>query len=908
MTGETLAHYEIGPLLGKGGMGEVYRAHDTTLDRDVAIKVLPAELAGDAERLARFRREAKVLASLNHPHIAGIHGLEESGGRSFLVMELAEGEDLAQRLARGPVQLDDALAIARQIAEGLEEAHEKGIVHRDLKPANVMVAPDGKVKILDFGLARAYLGETLAEGDPAFSPTITAGLTQAGVILGSAAYMSPEQAKGSPVDRRTDIWAFGVILYEMITGRSLFGADTISESMASVLKEPIDWEALPADLPPGIRALLERCLERDPRLRLRDIGEARIHLQDPHGSVVLAASSSAPGLAPIEPDGRRWRTVLPWALLGAACLAFVLAWTRADHGANGAAGIGIRVVRSSLESPPGTGFQLTCANPAAMAISPDGTRVVYGARDEQGSHQLWLQDLAAPAPVPVAGTEGAQYPFWSPDGRSVGYFADGSLRVVDLEGRTNRAVAPASDGKGGCWLPDGTILFTENSTAGIQRVAADGGTAPVEVTRLDAEPRANSHRLPRPLPDGQHFLFAARTLGLSDEEPIAVMIGSLDGSPSRRLINANGQAEFAAGHLLYVSGSSLFARPFDPDALAFTGPPVQLADDVGVIPGAALALFSAAPAGNLVYHPGHRETLAIRLIWYDAAGTVLGELGESAGYGSFDLSPDGTQLVFTTYDNRLGAGDIWLHDIERDVRTRLTFETADEAYPVWAPDGKTIYYVRTDADGAAILAFRPDSRDPARTVYSSPEIQTFEDVSPDGRTLAFTVRDTVANTMRAVVMPLDGSQPPQPVDDGSGMTLRPRFSPDGRWIAYASRESGRWEIFLKTFPLSSRKWQLADREAFWFEWHPDGDEICFQWSGTELSAVDVDLSGATPRIGATQVLFDDFPTPVTSLHDFAITGDGQRILVSDAGGTDDSRPARLVQGWTRITTAAERIP
>jgi Tol biopolymer transport system component len=908
MVGKRLAHYEIVALLGKGGMGEVYRAHDTTLERDVAIKVLPAELAADADRLARFRREARVLASLNHPNIAGIHGLQEADGRSFLVMELAEGQDLSQRLAAGPIPLEEALAIAGQITAGLEEAHEKGIVHRDLKPANVMVAPDGQVKILDFGLARAYLGETASEGDPAMSPTMTAGLTQAGVILGSAAYMSPEQAKGQPVDRRTDIWAFGVVLFEMLSGRSLFGAETISEAMAAVLKEPVDWDQVPDDVPPSIRALLGRCLERDPRLRLRDIGEARIHLQDPEGSSMLMAAGSGPQLAPERPRGGRGRVALPWALLAVACLVFTLAWTRAGGGADDT-GPAPRVVRSSLESPPGTGFHLTGANPAPMVISPDGTRVVFGARDDQGTHRLWLRDLALPLAEPITGTGNAQYPFWSADGNAVGYFADGALRVVDLVARTNRTVTTAPDGKGGCWLPDGTILYTPSSTAEILRVRADGSAAPETITDLDAEPRSNSHRLPTPLPGGTHYLFAARAVSQNSPGSVAVMVGSLAGQPPRLLLHADGQARFVAGHLLYLTGSSLYARPFDPGSLEFTGSPVLVADDVGAVPGAALGLYSASASGNLIYHPGHRETMTVRLVWYDAAGKRLGELGESAGFGTFAISPDGTRMAFTDYDNPLGDGDIWLHDLEQDVRTRVTFETADESFPVWAPDGQTLYYVHSEAGRNQLIAFRPDGREPGRPIFDGGSAAlTLTDVSPDGRTLAFMVRDTVSSVDRVVVMPVDGSAAPTFIDETAGTTMVARFSPDGRWIAYASRESGDWSLYLKTFPVTDRKWQLTQRDAFWFQWHPDGHELYFQWAGREVYAVALDLTGNTPRIGGTRVHLDDFPPPMTGLHTFDITPDGQRFLVSDAGGSDDSRPVRLIQGWTRIVERVARRP
>ena len=611
------------------------------------------------------------------------------------------------------------------------------------------------------------------------------------------------------------------------------------------------------------------------------------------------AFGSSPSLAaPVGPP--RWRSALPWALVvvvGVALVAVMAGVGRPSREEPPAAA----VVRSSLEAPPGTGFHLTGANPAAMAISPDGTRAVFGARDDKGVAQLWLQDLARDAAEPITGTESAQYPFWSPDGGSVAFFAGGMLRVIDLVAGSNRPVTAASDGKGGCWLDDETIVYTPTAGAGLWRVPAAGGE-PQAVTNLDSEPRSNSHRLPRALPGARHVLYAARSTDEGVAEAVFVMAADLDGGGTRVLLSADGQAEYADGHLLYMIGGNLFARPFDPLTLEFDGAPVVLAGDVGSIPGAALALFSASSAGRLVYHPGHSETLRSRLVWIDLKGERQGELGEARGYGKFSISPDGRRVVFTAYDSRSGSGDLWLHDLTSDVRSRLTFETADEAGPVWSPDGTTVYYVWTAASALTeIRAIRPESREDPRTVLRYADLTSITDVSPDGTQLAVAIRDSATSAIWACVAPVDGSAPPQPIDPAAGNTAALSFSPDGRWLAYASREDGSWKLYLRTYPLTGRKWQLSNREALWFDWAPRGDRIYSQSTASELSVTELDVSGPTPQIGQTSVVVSDFPTPLTNLHKFEITPDGQRFLVSDAGGGEHDRPARLLQGWTTLT-------
>ena len=903
MIGKNLAHYEVTAHLGAGGMGEVVRARDTRLGRDVALKILPQAVADDAERLARFQREAQLLASLNHPNIATIHGVEEHEGVRFLVMELAEGVDLQVRLRDGALPLDDATAIARGIAEGLEEAHERGVVHRDLKPANVMVSADGKVKILDFGLARAYSGSDPGEGDPALSPTITAAMTSAGTVLGSAAYMSPEQAKGREVDRRTDIWAFGVILYEMITGRRLFEGETISETMAAVLKDPIDLDTLPVEVPVGIRSLLARCLERDPRRRLRDIGEARIHL-DPSATTTVLSGGVPVAREPMATGGRA--PVVPWILFGLAVLA--AAWFALDPlgRVSDVTVDGGPVIRAAIEPPDGVGLHLAGSNPGAATISPDGTRIVYTARTENGGRGLWLQELSHRDARRLEGTDDAQYPFWSPDGRSIGYFNNAELRIHDLGSRTDRAVATATGGKGACWLPDDTILFTTDATAPISRLDLATGEISV-VTRMSDEPVANSHRHPRSLGHEHHFLFAARTTERAMGPSVAVMFGDLETGGIRELLRADGQAEFAAGHVFYALESKLYARPFDVESGAFTGVATLVADGVGLIPGAALSLVSVAPTGALAYHPGERVTLLGDLLWFDLEGNAIGPMGAPAGYGSFDISPDGGRVVYSAYDNQLGTGDLYVHDLVTSVRTRLTFDAASEEFPVWSPDGRTVYYLSTKGEAAEIRALEPDGRGDPVTVYADSTLSNLDDVSPDGTRIAFTRDESEGIEEEHVyVMDLDGSSPPVRVDPTSVSSNSVRFSPDGRWIAYAARDGGGWRLNLKADPPGSRKWQVSDTDAYWFDWHPKGDRLFHQWGSSDLNVTTVDLSGPSPAIGATRVQVRSLQTPVSGLHSFRIAPDGERILVTSGESMEDDRPIRLVLGWDRIVREAMR--
>jgi eukaryotic-like serine/threonine-protein kinase len=620
-TGTKLGTYEIVGPLGAGGMGEVYRARDAKLKREVALKVLPDALSRDGERLQRFQREAEVLASLNHPHIAAIHELAEFGESRFLVLELVEGETLAERLARGPVPIDEALEIASQILLALEAAHDKGIVHRDLKPANIKQTRDGT----DFGLAKVREG---GDGQSlSSSPTMMTAAT--GIIMGTAAYMSPEQAKGKEVDRRSDVWAFGCVLYELLTGRAVFGGETVGEVLGAIFRAEPDWSRLPAETPESIRRLLRRCLQKDRKLRLRDCGDARIEIED-------AKTGSRASEVPRASRRREW---LAWASAAAFALVAVLAIAWALRPAPPA-----RELRLDIATPPTT-------DPISLAISPDGQKLVFAATSD-GRTGLWVRSLDSASAKPLAGTDYATFPFWSPDSRSVGFFADSKLKRIDVDGGFVQTLATVAAGRGGAWSPEGVIVFAPTGVGTIFRIPAAGGEM-VAMTQLQ-RPEQFNHRFPQFLPDGRHFLFYVQ--GTPDAG--GVYVGRIDGSETRRLTNADAAAVYSSsGHLLFVRQGTLFAQDFAPDRLTLTGSPFRVSERIAVHARSFVAALSASAAGPIVYRTGS-SGMQRQFVWLDRSGAELGKVGEpdNAEPTSPSLSPDGRRVaMYRTVNGELAA-------------------------------------------------------------------------------------------------------------------------------------------------------------------------------------------------------------------------------------------------------------
>ena len=676
--GSRLGVYEVRELIGAGGMGEVYRGHDIKLNRSVALKILPDTFARDPDRIGRFRREAQVLASLNHPNIGSIFGFEESDGIHALVLELVEGPTLADRIADGQLSLDEAMPIARQIAEALAAAHSQGIVHRDLKPANIKCRPDGTVKVLDFGLAKAVIGD-MASASVTLSPTMTSpALTQLGIILGTAAYMSPEQARGKPADKRSDIWAFGAVLYEMVTGKPAFAGDDVSYTLANILKTEPDWNALPAGTPSTIVRALRRCLEKDPNRRTHDISDARLDLEEKDHSVAATLVSTKPRLLTVER--------VAWVLL-AASLAGVLAYIELRTTPPPA------VVRSQIEPPEEGSFGSTSGigradGTSGAMLSPDGTRLAFMATDKNGRSEIWLRRFDSFTSQPLSGTGDVLMPFWSPDSRSIGFFAAGKLKRIDTtDGSIETITDVAGVPRGASWGSRDVIVFSVGTPQILARVSARGG----EVTPI-VMPGDAFGRWPSFLPDGRHFLYVGRLR--SEVDMIGVLVGSIEpGFEPRSVVASDSNAAFAApGVLLFMRGERLMQQRFDPDRLEVSGDATPVVEDVFYNPGVGRADFTVSNGGVLAFRSSSNR--GNQFAWFDRAGKLLETVGPPGNYRTPDLSPDGQRLAYGDVNQR----DVWIFDLARQTSSRFTNGPGAETSPVWFPDGTKIAY-RTDQRG-----------------------------------------------------------------------------------------------------------------------------------------------------------------------------------------------------------------
>ncbi len=827
-TGSRLGPYEITGAIGAGGMGEVYRARDTKLNRDVAIKVLPEAFARDAERLARFTREAQTLAALNHPNIAQIYGIEERA----IVMELVEGEDLSAVISRGPMPLAEALPIARQIADALEAAHEQGIIHRDLKPANVKVRADGTVKVLDFGLAKAMDPAGASGADAMNSPTLTARATQMGMILGTAAYMAPEQARGRAVDRRADIWAFGVVLYEMLTGRRAFEGEDISITLASVLKEDVRWQALPADLPLPLRRLLRRCLEKDPRKRLSAIGDARLELDEHEPDAVTPAATRMP--APPSLFARLW-PALAGVLVTAAVAALVWPSSRTASTAD--------LARLSILPPPGAELY---PDSNGVAISPDGTMVAFVVGSVTQAPELWVRSLDSMTVRRLDDANGAELPFWSPDSRRIGFFTRTKLKTIAASGGRAEVLCDAPNGRGAAWSPANIIVFAPDASGALFRVPASGGT-PEPVTTLDAAKKEFGHRFPVFLPDGDHFLFAALP---GKGGKFDIFAGSLTDT-SRTFVGSMESAPVYAepGWLLYARQGVLAAQPFDPGTRTISGDPVPLEDEPTNILNPATS-FTAGRAtsisrtGSLAYFS--LPSVNTAATWYDANGQSTGTLNLPLGqYEAAAISPDGAHAVVVRSTSPSESA-LWLVDLARGSASPLSTGRGRNDAPVWSPDGKRVAFA-ADRDGPQDLYVKSiDDASPEQPLFRSEVLFKNPSAwSADGQWIVVTQSD--ADTSRNVwLLPASGGDLKSlvrgPTRDYGGP-----ISPDGRWIAYRSEATGRVELYVQSFPEPSRRVQVSQQGVSNVWWTRDGRHLVFlDGNLRNLWRVDVE-PGATFR-------------------------------------------------------------
>ncbi len=898
MIGRTLSHYRIVEKIGAGGMGEVYRATDTKLNRDVALKVLPEEFALDTDRMARFKREAQVLASLNHPNIASIYGLEEADGIRCLVLELVEGPTLAERIAAEPLPTEEALNIARQIAEALEAAHEKGIIHRDLKPANVKVTPDGIVKVLDFGLAKA-LEDDPSSIDISKSPTLSVAATQAGIILGTAAYMSPEPARGQAVDKRADIWAFGVVLYEMLTGKQIFSGETISDTLAAVLRAEVDWVALPADTPASIRKLLGRCLDKDRKRRLRDIGEARLtlegYLADPSTSTVVLEPGDIAATAVTATPQPAWLRALPWAAAGVLSVALLFSLWGLWHATRPVIRPAIRLpVEMTVEEQIAVGSGLPGGATTNFAVSADGTRIAY-VLESGGNRQLYVRSLDQAEAIPLSGTEGAYGPFFSPDGEWVAFFANNALKKVSVSGGAPLTLCDVQNAKGGSWGPGDTIVFAPHVTVGLSRVSAAGGT-PETITKKAEGVR--SHRWPQFLPGGRAVLFMAQPQGSSYNDSNIEVLNLETGE--RKVIRQGGTYPryLPSGHLVYAREGTLFGAPFDLDHQEMKGSPSPLLE--GLMQGpSGDTHYAFSDTGTLLYLSGKARGGQVNLAWVDMQGSVELVPEPPREYYKLRFSPRGDRLALSISEG--GSDDVWVYDFARDGMTRLTFAQEDDWSAIWTPDGRRVTYSSEAGGNLSTLSWTlaDGSGQPERLTESNEE-QEPNDWSPDGKVLIF--EQTSSSTGRDLwALHLDEEAQP-PSAEGKSPTARgrlepylqspfgegnARFSPDGRWLAYQSNETGRVEVFVRPFPDTGGKVQISTDGGVQPVWAPNGRELYYRVPDG-LMAVSVSVRGNDFRVEKPRQLLEVQIAGGPVNPDYDVEPGGRRFLVKQLEGEEEA--------------------
>jgi len=877
-TGTQLGPYEILSLAGAGGMGEVYRAKDTKLGREVAIKLLPETFANDPDRTARFEREAKLLAALNHPNIAAIYGLEQGA----LVMELVEGDS-----PKGPMSFDDAWHIASQIAAALEYAHERGIVHRDLKPANIKVTPGGAVKLLDFGLAKAF-SEPVAgsTSDVSNSPTLTMA-TEVGVILGTAAYMAPEQAKGKNVDRRADIWAFGVVLYELLTGEQLFQGEDVADTLAQVLTKQPDWEKVPV----RVRPLLQACLEKDPKRRLRDVGDASRLLDEtkqPSDSIQknpLALKIAAAALAVL--------------LIPLAVVSFLHFREKPPEAP---------ALRAAILPPENTTFTFNSGNAVGLfAVSPDGRKIVLTARSMDGKDQLWIRSLDAPKAQLLAGTDGATFPFWSPDNRSIAFFADGKLKKMDASGGPPITLANAPSGRGGSWSKDNVIVFAPSNSDPLLKVSAGGGaTSPVTKFVIEEGPQ----RLPWFLPDGKHFLY--RIQGNADS---AIRIGNIDSNETKIVGPANSNAMYARGHLFFRNSSTLMAQPFDVKTLSVTGEVVPIAENVPA--NLSAGYFSVSETGILVYQsartPIELGNLAeLTLAWIDKDGKPISKLRNPGDIADIQLSPDQSKFAYTMWGSTPENKDIWIYDIARQSPSRFTFDSALERWPIWSPDGKSIVFSSNKKQFADIYRKAINLTGGEELLWQSNGSKAPTSWSPDGM---FLLVNTYSASGKGGVhiwkLPVksDGAEKPLPpsvfLDTGNFQEIDGQFSPDGKWVAYSSTETQRSEIYITSFPDPVGKLQVSIDGGAMPRWSTDGEIFYVDPTGKLMVSEIIHKNGSL-EVGRTRPVVTGII--IQRGYKYDVSKGGKRILAhvfsaslqSITDPRTSTEPLTLVTNWPAL--------
>ncbi len=878
--GARLGPYEILAEAGSGGMGEVYRARDTRLDRIVAIKILPEHLSHDAARRQRFEREARAVSSLSHPHICTLHDIGHQDGTDYLVMEYLEGETLAHRLEKGPLALEQMLRYAIEIADALEKAHRQGVVHRDLKPGNVMLTKSG-AKLLDFGLAKASLTSGAAELTAA---TLSRPATAEGTIVGTLQYMAPEQLEGKEVDARSDLFALGAVLYEMATGKKAFEGKSQASVIAAILEhEPPAISSLQPMVPPALDRVVKTCLAKDPDERWQTAHDLKLQLEwiRDAGS---QAGVPAPAVAP-----RKIREPIAWML--AAVLA-VLAMLGARGVFQHSSGYQLPV-RSFIEAPEKTKFEFTGDIGGSVAISPDGRRLAFVAADGSGKTMIWVRSLDAFEGKPLAGTEGGYYPFWSADGRSLGFFADGKLKRVDAAGGPPQALCDVQNARGGAWSKGDIIVFAPNfQGVGLYQIPASGGV-PTPVTQLDTS-KHTTHRWPYFLPDGKHFLYLAAAHMSTNRENGEVYVGSLDGRGNKLVLQASANAAYALGYLLFVRQFNLMAQPFDLSRLELTGQAVPIAENVLYDAGWWRSIFAASENGVLAYASGILQ--GSQLSWFDRAGKQLGVPGvkEDFYYG-LRLSPNGQRVLLTAGEP---TSNLWILELGRGVQTRFTFQTLNTITGAWSADGKDVMFSSWFGKGADIYHKQSSGAGNEEPLLESNSLKWVLDASPDGRYLLYAQTEMQTATNHLWILPLFGDRKPFLFLNEPLVGWDAQFSPDGRWVAYMSRISGRQEVYVTSFPDHVGKWQISSSGGRFPRWRRDAKEIFYIADNNDLMAVDISVKGPDLVIGTPHFLFKANPYfSATPGYPYDVTADGKRFLICTSRQKNVT-PIHLVTNWT----------
>lgn len=875
-----LGPYEIVAPLGAGGMGEVYRAKDTRLDREVAIKVLPAHLTRSVEFKQRFEREAKSISQLAHPHICTLYDVGHHEGNEFLVMELLKGETLAQRITKGALPLDQVFRYGIEIASALDAAHRKGVVHRDLKPGNIMLTKTG-AKLLDFGLAKS---SGVMASDPN-AVTMSQPLTGKGTILGTFQYMAPEQLEGAEADARTDIFAFGSVLYEMATGKRAFEGASRASLIASIMSsQPRAISELQPMTPPALDHVVRSCLAKDPDERVQTAHDVKLQLE-----WIQSAGSQAG--APVVTRSRRKRR--EWIAWSAAALAFVAVFFAAES--YRAASTAPRVIRAFVPAPEHSNFVFMGQGPGGagpLSLSPDGTQLAFVAKAEGGVELLYVRPLNSLTARSLAGTEGARYPFWSYDSKTIGFFVGGKLKKIDAAGGPAVALCNAASGRGGTWNRDEIIVFTPEAEGPLFRVSSSGGEAtPVTVAKEEEE----THRWPYYLPDGRHFLYFIRVRGgASFSEKNYVMLGSLDGTTNQRLVQASSNVIYASGHILFVREGTLMAQPFDVARLQLGGGAFPIAERVQFDAAYTSGVFSASQNGVLAFQSGSASAGA-QLVWLDRDGKELGTLGEPALYSGLRLSPDGQLVAAAILDVKSGHSSLWIVDVSRGLRTRFTFAASWDDSPVWSPDGQRLIFDSDRAGGTHLYQKSVSGVGDEELIQFSESNADPYDWSADGRWIVAQARKPQQSKGDLWALDLSADAKPVPIVQSPFDEWGARFSPDGRWISYVSDESGENQVYVAPFPGPGRKWQISAAGGFLPQWRRDGKEIFYVAQDLKLMSVDVGADESSFQVGQARTVFQLPPPGGETYYD--ATPDGQKFLVKKGVGSTSESPLTLVVNW-----------